>query len=442
MTPPCVEFPACGRPGPSRLLRRTQYRFSRLRRVHRQARARCRENQAALDDFTDRWERGEVTVRRGLSRRISAKPLRRWRRAGLPGILPGRACAGRNPDAAAFLARFPEHPVERWSVSSPSTAMLPSSRLQSWFAKRPTGDPSGGRRRDRPLSPPPRAGTGSFARVFLAEQADLENRQVVVKVSTRPTREPWLLARARHAHIVEILSHAEVDDGAFQLICMPFLGGRDALGGAGAPANDRRHRRARGGSARGPGRGGRPGVRRRQRRPVPRASSSRGLTDAQALAWITARLAEALDHAFGRDVAHGDVKPSNILLTADGNPDAPGLQPGPGLVAPRAPDRPLEDPAGPWPTWPPSGCERSPRRSARRGIRTRSSAVDGGWRCRGRLHRTPPTSIPWAWCSWRHSPGVPSSYECRPGAGPSSSSPPSTRRPPNTPRSASEGRSP
>jgi tetratricopeptide (TPR) repeat protein len=35
---------------------------------------------------------------------------------------------------------------------------------------------------------------------------------------------------------------------------------------------------------------------------------------------MTARLAQALDHAFTRGVAHGDVKPSNILLAADGTP--------------------------------------------------------------------------------------------------------------------------
>ncbi len=41
---------------------------------------------------------------------------------------------------------------------------------------------------------------------------------------------------------------------------------------------------------------------------------------AQALAWIIARLAEALDHAYSRGVLHGDIKPSNILLTSDGLP--------------------------------------------------------------------------------------------------------------------------
>src|SRR6185369_2535525 len=37
-------------------------------------------------------------------------------------------------------------------------------------------------------------------------------------------------------------------------------------------------------------------------------------------AWIAARLAEALHHAHQRGVVHRDVKPSNILLAADGQP--------------------------------------------------------------------------------------------------------------------------
>src|SRR5262249_18474987 len=185
-------------------------------------------------------------------------------------------------------------------------------------------------------------GRGSFARVYLAEQADLANRLVVVKIATRSTREPWLLAKARHAHIVEIVSHAEVDDGAFQLICMPFWGGATLAHGLPAPSPASRRDPGPGSSIVRGGAGRRP--RGRGRGPAtgadllaaldavaapeypsvhparPAREILAPLSYDRAIAWVIARLAEALDHASSRDVAHGDVKPSNILLSADGNP--------------------------------------------------------------------------------------------------------------------------
>jgi serine/threonine protein kinase len=276
-------------------------------------------NQEVLDDFTERWDRGEVPSSEAylalvgpLAPRLAVEVIYREY------CLAERD--GRQPDDDAFLARFPRYR----EALEPLLAMRRQcslSEMKGWIEPEETeeiglpdaGDQIGPYMLRREL------GRGAFARVFLAEQADLEYRQVVVKVSTRPTREPWLLARVRHAHIVEILSHAEVDDGAFQLICMPFLGGATLSTLLASKRKKRRARSVKGGlledldAVAAPEYAGVNPAR-------PARELLLGLTDHQAMAWITARLAEALDHAFSRDVAHGDVKPSNIILTADGNP--------------------------------------------------------------------------------------------------------------------------
>ena len=161
-------------------------------------------------------------------------------------------------------------------------------------------------------------GRGSFSRVFLAEQIDLENRLVVLKVATHLTQEPWLLARVRHPHVVEVVSHALVEDCGFHLICMPFWGGATLSavlaerqrGDLGASGSDLLRDLDAVAAAEFPSTGA--------VQPARELLSSSSYD--QAVAWIGARLADALDYAFSKDVAHGDVKPSNILLTADGIP--------------------------------------------------------------------------------------------------------------------------
>ena len=161
-------------------------------------------------------------------------------------------------------------------------------------------------------------GRGSFSRVFLAEQMNLENRLVVVKVATHLTREPWLLARVRHPHVADVVSHALVEDCGFHLICMPFWGGATL---SAVLAERQRHGAPLSGTDL---LGDLDAVAAPEFPPSGAVRPAREILAAlsydQAVAWIGARLSDALDYAFSKGIAHGDVKPSNILLTADGSP--------------------------------------------------------------------------------------------------------------------------
>jgi serine/threonine protein kinase len=335
---------------------------------------------SVVHEFTAAWERGDAPAVEDYLPRLDPADGQ-----GAVDLIYREFCLaesdGRAPVADAYVARFPRHAEALRRVFQVHGACSPS------LLDRLLGPPPGSGR--DPWAPAESAGglpaagasigpyllrrelgRGSFARVFLAEQADLANRLVVVKIATRATREPWLLARARHAHIVEILSHAEVDDGAFQLICMPFWGGATLAEVLAAPMPASRPG-SRPGSSIAPGTSGHGGggrLRRRGRGPAtgadllaaldavaapeypsvhparPAREILAPLSYDRAIAWVIARLAEALDHAASRDVAHGDVKPSNILLSADGNPMlldfnlardvAPALDPSGGPVDP------------------------------------------------------------------------------------------------------------
>src|SRR5437588_7728907 len=68
-------------------------------------------------------------------------------------------------------------------------------------------------------------GRGAFARVFLAEQAELANRRVVLKCSTIEGGEPQTLAQLQHTNIVPIYSVHESRDAGLRAVCMPYFGG-------------------------------------------------------------------------------------------------------------------------------------------------------------------------------------------------------------------------
>jgi serine/threonine protein kinase/Tfp pilus assembly protein PilF len=80
-------------------------------------------------------------------------------------------------------------------------------------------------------------GRGAFARVYLAEQAELADRPVALKVSRALGREPQILAQLQHTHIVPIYSLHDDPATGLRLLCVPYLGGAnlaDVLDTAGA----------------------------------------------------------------------------------------------------------------------------------------------------------------------------------------------------------------
>ncbi len=172
-------------------------------------------------------------------------------------------------------------------------------------------------------------GRGAYARVFLAEQAELAGRPVVLKISAIEGSEPQTLAQLQHTHIVPIYSAHEDPGAGLRALCMPYFGGASLSAVLHAlwkettrPTRGEQMVRALQAIASPPplsATGEHPDDDEAPAGPTPLDMLKR-TSYVRASAWIVARLAEALQHAHDRGVLHRDIKPSNVLLAADGQP--------------------------------------------------------------------------------------------------------------------------
>ncbi|MFO0942834.1 MAG: serine/threonine-protein kinase [Pirellulales bacterium] len=217
---------------------------------------------------------------------------------------------GQSPTLEEYQGRFP-----RWAGV---LSDLPWDRLTTGRASQQSGLPvlEGGQYIEdfRILHA---LGRGAFAQVYLAIQESM-NRLVALKVSSRGTDEPQTLSQLDHPNIVRVYDQRTIHLLQVHLLYMQaVLGGN--LASVVSATRDTPLDQLSGELLLGLIDQSLIAAQQQPPEREPDAAPA-GQDWATTVAWIGQQLAEGLQSAHDKGVFHRDVKPANILMTAEGRP--------------------------------------------------------------------------------------------------------------------------